>query len=284
MPKIRYSDINIRPAGVSLVAEVNAIVEEFISQGYTLTLRQVYYQLVARNFIENTQRSYNNLGELIKNGRLAGLIDWEAIEDRTRHVRMLSHWNSPSEILHAAADSYHTDLWETQPNYIEVWVEKDALIGVVEQSVNRLDVPCFSCRGYVSSSEMWAAAQRMPPNKECIVLHLGDHDPSGMDMTRDIQNRLSQFGARVRIIRIALNMNQVEEYGLPPNPAKITDTRARAYVAKYGNESWELDALEPSMIDRLIEDNVSRYIALDSFHAAIEKQENERQQIRKLIA
>lgn len=283
MPMTQYSEVKIRKVGLDQIAEVNGIVEAYQAQGYTLTLRQVYYQMVARNIIENSERSYKNLGNLINNGRMAGLIDWEAIEDRTRYIRQHTHWDSPEQIMQAAVDSYHTNLWSDQPRYVEVWVEKDALIGIVEQAASGLDVPCFSCRGYVSASAMWAAAHRMRSDKECVILHLGDHDPSGIDMTRDIQERLSMFGATVDVRRIALNMEQIEEYTPPPNPAKETDTRASGYVARYGNYSWELDALEPSVLDLLIARHIKALMDIARFNQAIERREAGRQKIQRMI-
>ena len=285
MATIRYKDIAIRKAGLALIEQVNAVVADYAQQGYSLTLRQVYYQLVSRNVIPNNERSYDNLGTLISNGRLAGLIDWNAIEDRTRGVRALPHWEHPREIIQSAAASYNIDLWQDQDYYVEVWVEKDALIGIVEQSASAYDVPCFSCRGYVSQSEMWAAAQRIiaQAGKKCVILHLGDHDPSGIDMTRDISERLSLFGARVRVRRIALNMAQIEQYSPPPNPAKLTDTRAQAYIRQYGGNSWELDALEPRTLDALIGDHIARYVDAEKFKLTLLRQEQDRATILRLV-
>ena len=134
-------------------------------------------------------------------------------------------------------------------------MEKDALIGIVQQIASTLDVPCFSCRGYVSASEMWSAAQRFigqDHRERRVILHLGDHDPSGKDMTRDIADRLELFGADVEVQRIALNWDQIDEFNPPPNPAKLSDSRASAYIEEFGTESWELDALEPKVLTNLI--------------------------------
>ena len=259
MPKRQYKEINFRPDSLRLIKTINGVIDEYTAQGYDLTLRQVYYQLVARDYIPNNERSYKNTGELINNARLAGLIDWHAIQDRTRNLRKNSHWSSPADIMESVLYSYEIDKRYDQPNYIEVWVEKDALIGIVSQISSKLDVPCFSCRGYVSASEMWAASQRFIQQEDRerrIILHLGDHDPSGKDMTRDISERLELFGADVEVQRIALNWDQIEEYGPPPNPAKISDSRAKSYIREYGSESWELDALEPSVLTELIADEV----------------------------
>jgi hypothetical protein len=282
MPPQKYREIKIRMAGIALIKQVNAIIAEYNKAGYSLTLRQVYYQLVARGVIPNNERSYKNVGELISNGRLAGLIDWNAIEDRTRYIRALPHWNTPGDIIASAAGQYRINKWDTQPNYTEVWVEKDALIGVIEQVARRYDVPCFSCRGYTSQSEMWHAAQRLQTAstggaRPITIIHLGDHDPSGIDMTRDIEDRLNEFGQgqfSLEIKRIALNMDQVEQYNPPPNPAKITDSRAEGYIKIHGESSWELDALNPKILDTLIEGEINDLIDFDLFEKA-EKREAE---------
>jgi len=148
-------------------------------------------------------------------------------------------------------------------------------------------VPCFSCRGYGSASEYWRAAQRIQrqnrDGKECVILHLGDHDPSGIDMTRDITERLATFGADVYINRIALNMPQIQQYDPPPNPAKTTDSRAGDYIKRYGVNSWELDALEPKILDELISDNILKYLDADKFEQAKIKQDQERQKILSVV-
>ena len=194
--------------------------------------------------------------------RLAGLIDWEAIEDRTRFLRSLQHWNNPAEIISATARSYKIDKWKRQEYRPEVWVEKDALIGVIENVCHSNDVPFFACRGYVSLSEMWRAAKRLEKcdnsNQYPVIIHLGDHDPSGIDMSRDIEDRLKllEAGYNIEVVRIALNNDQIQEFNPPPNPAKLTDTRAKDYVDRYGYKSWELDALEPSYIEQIIQEKI----------------------------
>jgi len=193
--KIQYRDIKFQNKSLELIERVNSIISEYNAQGYELTLRQVYYQLVARGFIPNNERSYKNLGNLINDGRLAGLIDWYAIVDRTRNLRGNSHWSSPSSVIRSAEYSYMLDRWQNQPNYVEVWVEKDALIGIVSQICSKLDVPHFSCRGYTSQSEMWVAAQRFikqEHRESRTIIHLGDHDPSGIDMSRAYYFHLSR--------------------------------------------------------------------------------------------
>src|SRR5215467_8357308 len=155
------------------------------------------YQFVSRDPLPNRQSEYKRLGDIINDARLAGLVDWGAIVDRTRNIRALSHWSDPAAIVEAAANRFAVDKWADQPRRVEVWIEKDALVGVFEPVCDELDVPLFSCRGYTSQSEVWGAAQRLErylmAGQEVVILHFGDHDPSGLDMTRDIRERLRLF-------------------------------------------------------------------------------------------
>lgn len=271
--KIAYIDKNLGPAKLRLIEWANEIIAEYEAQGYDLTLRQLYYQFVSKGHIPNDPRTYKNLGTAIDDGRMIGLIDWERIVDRTRNLKGLGHFDSPADIMRAAVYSYHEDKWASQENYAEVWVEKEALAGVVQRSCNRMDVSFFACRGYVSQSEMWGAARRLMHHRDAgqhpVILYLGDHDPSGIDMTRDVAARLSLFvGDEVEVRRLALNWDQVEEYNPPPNPAKLTDSRATGYIERFGDESWELDALPPQTINSLIEDELNDLIDFDAFEAA----------------
>lgn len=285
MPKIQYKAINFRSKSLDLIELINQVIGEYQAQGYELTLRQAYYQLVARGYIPNNEKSYKNIGNLINDGRLAGLIDWNAITDRTRNLRENSHWDKPSDVILSAKYSYNLDKWKGQPNYVEVWVEKDALVDVVGQACYPLDVPYFSCRGYTSQSEMWTAAQRLRRQNhrdQRVIIHLGDHDPSGIDMTRDIQERLNMFGADVHVKRVALTMQQIDTYNPPPNPAKITDSRCGKYIEQFGDESWELDALEPKVITDLITKEVTAFRDDEIYRAVCDREDSEKEELQLL--
>lgn len=273
---------------MEIVAEAIGIINDYMAQGFELTLRQLYYQFVSRDLLPNTVQSYKRLGDIINKARLAGLIDWEAIEDRTRNVEHPSHWESPQSILNVCARTYQRDLWMGQPYRVECWIEKEALAGVISDVCEEFRVPHFACRGYTSQSEMWDSAQRMigyiEDGQQPLIIHLGDHDPSGIDMTRDIEDRMELFRAyhvevkRIDVNRIALNYDQIEEYNPPPNPAKTTDARFASYAAEYGVESWELDALPPNVLTGLISDAIFavRDHALWDEAKAIEDSERER--------
>ncbi len=292
--RIRYKDYNPKPHSLKMIEICNLIINEYQADGFSLTLRQLFYQLVARDIVENTPQSYNRIGALVSKARDGGFIPWDAIEDRTRFVRSLTHWNSPGEIARATVREYKRDLWEGQEDRVEVWIEKDALIGVIAPICQRLDVPYFSTRGFCSASEMHEAARRHDDYQiddgrvEWVtVLHLADHDPSGIEMTRDIENRLELYrqysDAQTFVERIALNMNQIEEYAPPPNFAKMGDSRARDYVRRFGNRSWELDALDPVTLSDLIEASVLQLYNDEIGEKVKARQEKEREQLREAL-
>lgn len=269
--RIKYVSKTFRATSLWMIDTANEIIAEYQAQGYDLTLRQLYYQMVARDLIPNKFSEYKRVGSIINDARLAGKIDWDAIVDRTRVVQSNSHWTTPKGILETAASNYLKDRWEGQEFRPEVWIEKDALIGVIAGVCQEYDTPYFSCRGYSSQSAMHEAGRyRLKMNydrtgQKSVIIHLADHDPSGIDMSRDIDERLTMFagwGAH-DLKRIALNMDQVNEYNPPPNPTKLTDSRAKGYILAFGYDSWELDALEPKVINDLIEDVLLNLIDID---------------------
>lgn len=269
-----------------IIKQANVIIANYQAQGFTLTLRQLYYQFVSRDLIANKQSEYKRLGSVINDARLAGEIDWNAIEDRTRYLRGINTLEDPADAISAAARDYHEDLWAAQRYRPEVWIEKDALVGVVEPVCARWRTDFFACRGYSSQSEQYNAGKRFARRKAIgqtpIVFHLGDHDPSGMDMTRDNRDRLAMFARLgVKVVRLALNMDQIEQYDPPPNPAKESDSRAAGYIEEFGPSSWELDALEPTVIDKLIDDAIAEYVDLEAWEAAKTEEQERRGLIEK---
>lgn len=281
MPLIQYKEIKFKKATLLQIQMVNAIIEEYSVQGFDLTLRQLYYQFVSRDIIPNTNRAYKQLGSTVNDARLAGLVDWDSIVDRTRFLRSLPTWDTPASIVRSTAHQFRIDRWANQPYRPEVWIEKDALVGVIAGVCNELNVPYFSCRGYTSQSEMWAAAQRLESYapQTPMIFHFGDHDPSGLDMTRDIADRLTMFMGGMEVKRLALNYDQVLAFKPPPNPAKTTDARAKAYIREFGRESWELDALSPTTLAALIRDEIVALQDTDRWEVDAEVEARGREQL-----
>ncbi len=291
MTLIAYEEWNPKPESVAKIDLVNQIIKEYQAQNYVLTLRQLYYQLVARGHIDNTERSYKNLGTLVTKGRMAGMISWRAVEDRLRTHHAPYIQEDDDELVDNLANFITFDRWDDQDNYLEVWVEKEALGNVIERACDPWQVRYMSCKGYMSASAAWRAGRRyrrqLRKGKQCHLIHLGDHDPSGIDMTRDNAERVdlfseSNFPGEVLVHRIALNMDQVEEFDPPPNPAKESDSRAAGYVAKYGDLSWELDALEPSFIEKIIKKEILDLIDDDRWVLVAQREEETKALLTRL--
>jgi len=254
--KIAFKVTKFKQEALVQIAYCNSVIEEYQRQGMRLTLRQLYYQLVTKNIIKNEEKSYSYLSSLISRGRLSGLIDWDAIEDRVRQPRIQSEFDDLSELVEAAINSYRLPRWEGQEYYAELWVEKDALAGVLAPIAREFHVTMMVNRGYSSQSAMFESAKRFAAREKQkpLLFYLGDHDPSGEDMVRDIEDRLIMFGIFfIEVRKLALTMEQVEEFDPPPNPAKIKDPRAMEYIRKYGSSSWEVDALPPRTLTEIIQ-------------------------------
>lgn len=306
-----FVEKNFKPETLAIIAAANGIIAEMAAQGYTLTVRQLYYQFVSRDLLANKQANYKRLAGIIDDARKAGLIDWEAIEDRTRTMKGFGHglplYGSPGDFIMREAQSYYyEDVWASQKVYAEVWVEKDALLGVIARPCDAFRVPYFACRGYASSSALYEAGKRFRAKAEegklCVLFHLGDHDPSGIDMTRENRDAVNLFAGPtgdeidayfddgemdeaavktdfpgIAIKRLALNMEQVRRYNPPPNPAKEADARFAGYVKEHGSKSWELDALDPSVIDKIIRDALNAVIEPEPWKAALASEKTNRE-------
>jgi hypothetical protein len=287
-----YVEQNFRPDSLALIATMDEIVNDYMRQGYVLTVRQLYYQLVARDVVPNTERSYKRITSLVNDARLGGYIDWDGIEDRTRSFITKNRWENGKQLLNAYGRWYHMDMWEKQENRVFIIVEKEALAGVLEKICDTYDVPLLAARGYPSGTVLRefveddilpvASNEYDDPvenhgKQRITILHLGDHDPSGIDMTRDLRERIFLFADNdqhrydIALKRIALTMDQIDEVGPPPNPAKSTDARFADYRRKFGSESWELDALTPQYLNALVKKHIDPLIDWDIWNDRIDE-------------
>jgi len=288
--RMAYIEKKLHAANLKLVVLMNEIMDGYKEQNFKLTVRQLFYQLVTRNAIANNEKQYGKISRLCADARMAGMMDWDMIEDRTRAFISRAHWENGADILEGCASQYHEDLWEWQDNRLFVVVEKEALAGMLEPVCHEMDMPLLADRGYPSVSVLhtFAVERIIPAMKEKqhpIILHLGDHDPSGLDMTRDLQEKLSLFtGKSVDVRRIALNMNQVEELRLLPNPAKKKDKRFTAYAQKYGTSSWELDALPPEYLTSLVREHAAEFIDTDALEETRERINLTKTKLRTMAA
>jgi len=293
--KEKFEEHKFTPQSLTQIQVINGILEDYRRMRFKLSLRQLYYQLVARDYIENSVRSYKRTGELVAAARLAGLIDWEMIEDRNRETVVNTHWASPAEIIRAAANGFRIDRWEGQPAYCEVMVEKDALSGILLPVCRELDIRFSANKGYSSASAMYEAGKRFravamdseSSANEYHLFYLGDHDPSGIDMTRDVRERLLTFiglgkDFPLQVHRLALNYDQVEQWHPPENPAKGSDSRYADYARRFGEFSWELDAVEPRTLATLLREAILEYIDPETWREVADKEARLRKDLERL--
>lgn len=275
------SELRLSKANRIMLERINTILEEYRNDGYVLTLRQLYYQLVSKDIIPNNDREYAKLSNILKKGRLAGIVDWSAIEDRVR-VPKLPYW--VRDVQHAIQDTieqYRVDRMQGQQRNIEIWVEKDALSNVLFRVTSKYHIRLMVNRGYSSISAMYDAHRRLRSGD--VILYFGDHDPSGKDMVRDIRERMEEFGREVDVRPVALTMEQIRRFNPPPNPAKITDPRAKWYIREYGRTSWELDALPPRELIRLAEEAVEELIDLDLYNRCLDREQRDIEELRSFF-
>lgn len=283
-----------KPNGLTLdrLTQIKAVLTEFAAMGIRLTLRQLFYQLVSKDIIPNTQREYKNLGTILSKARLAGMVDWDAVEDRVRRPEKHAEWRDIPSLVESAIAAYRRPRWEDQPNYVELWCEKDALRSVLEPITDDLHVTLMVNRGYSSISAMYDSAKRIiratEAGKDCYILYLGDFDPSGEDMVRDVRDRMTLLGSvkhgALEVRKIALTRDQIDEYEPPPNPAKTTDSRFQKFSDAHGTESFEVDALPPQSMMDIVRSSIEDLMDMDLYNAWAAREEAEKQKLIKAAA
>lgn len=336
------------------IARIKQIVNHYTAEGYVLTLRQLHYQLVTRNWIVNHDTAYKKLGSILDDCRYAGVIDWDAIEDRGRQPYIPYSADDLADGLYDLKSQFRIDRQEGQETYVELWTEKDALSGILKKSTEKYHIQLIVNKGYTSSSAIYNAYERVvrkiTKGIKVKILYFGDHDPSGLDMIRDIRERLTfflTFGDKlldsydfemranqwwadndytlydaidegycsdkvIKLIReedekleaefmagkihwylkandlfevvpIGLTMDQIKQYNLPHNPAKITDSRAANYIKKFGKQSWEVDALEPQVLTAIVEEHVEHHLNMPLYYETVDKEGQYIEELEDLI-
>ncbi len=337
-----------------VVQHIRQIVKEYSDEGYVLTLRQLHYQFVKSNWIVNHDTAYKKLGSILDDCRYGGIIDWDAIEDRGRVPYLPFFVNNVEEGLQVILDQYRVNRQDEQENCIELWTEKDALSGILRRTTEKYHINLVVNKGYTSSSAIYNAYERVIENiakdKKFIILYFGDHDPSGLDMVRDIEHRLMLFltqGNKLqrsmndkieewweengygvytlldyelvsekcvrrlmdgdgtekdekewdigklrfyiqekelfKVVPIGLTMEQIKTFDLPPNPTKITDSRADKYVKKFGKTCWEVDALNPKTLTEIVERHIKKNINMNVFKEQLERENKDKATLKSFI-
>jgi len=296
-----FIEKRFKDSTLEVVAICEGILRDYAAQGYQITLRQLYYQCIAHDVLpdswidpktgsKNVQKNYHRLGSIVNNARVAGLLDWAVMVDLGRSTKRNSHWDSTFDALDSIAEQFRIEKWENQPVHVEVMCEKQAAEGILLPVCRELDVPFTSNKGYPSQSYIYQRGRTLghlwQGGKEIVVIYFGDHDPSGLDMDRDLGVRLNMFGRvddyEITIDRLALTSAQIKKYNPPPNPVKFTDSRADGYTVLHGHESWELDALDPAVLANLCRSAILQHRDEDLWDEAVEKEDDMRGELRKL--
>jgi hypothetical protein len=272
--------------------EVEAVREaarEELEANYPMALRQVHYRLVSRDDIvhPNTRSAYQKLSEWLRDDRLAGDIPWEYMEDRLRVAKGWAGWDEPGEWVEDELEGYYRDPWQddAQDHYVEVWVEKDALSGIFSAALGRYRVTYNIGRGYDGWTSIKRAAERYRwqldwHGRETTVLYFGDFDPSGEDMVHSLTERLAQLGAEPELVKVALTREDARR--LPGDVTKADDSRAAAFVAKYGDLAVELDALPVAELRQRIRDSVEEHMNLDALAESSRLERLQRERIAEV--
>lgn len=242
-------------------ARMVELVREVLGQySFSPTIRQVYYRLVSPPYqvIENKTSVYKYFDAQMVRARERRHLPRDAFSDTSRQTLGGDYgYLSPEEFQEALREAaqpekYTRPMWNTQPAVVEAWIEKDALAVLLNMVAREYRVPVFASRGYSPFTLLDKAVDRFV-EKGGVILDFRDHDPSGQDMCRDVQERLTRYGGRFRYVPVALTYDQVKAFDLAPNPTKRADPRAAAYIAQFGDECWELDALPPDELNRILE-------------------------------
>lgn len=256
---------------------------EVLTDEHPMTVRQVFYQLLSRQVIKNNRSAYQAVSILLVNARKDGTILWEWIEDRLRKAHIVTMWDGLPGFAETVRNAYRRDIWSTQPEYVEVWLEKDALSGIFENVLEPYGVTLNVGRGFDGWSSIKEAADRYGDGENTTVLYFGDFDPSGEDMFRSLRVRLSELGSNPEIIKCALTHDDVDKYNLPPNLTKSTDTRSAAFVAIHGDISVELDALPVAILTQRLEEAVKEHMDLDALQDVLQLEKADRTKLVELL-
>lgn len=256
---------------------------EILAAYNPMTVRQVYYQLVSRQIIENSRSRYQAVCDALVDARLEGAISWDWIEDRLRRPRSIPMWSNLADFAFEMRWRYNRDVWATQPQRVELWLEKDALSGVFGGVVGHYGVMLNVGRGYDGWSSIHNAAERWGAGRDIIVLYFGDHDPSGEDMFRSLRERLAKLNCYPSMLKVALTREDIDRYNLPADFTKATDTRQKAFVAEHGDQAVELDALPTEVLRARIVDEIETRMDLEALAKVHELEDQERKQLVEVL-
>ena len=254
-----------------------------------MTVRQLYYRLVSAGVIDKTEQEYNRVGRQLLKLRRERAVRYGDIADGARTTWRQTTYSGVQDAVDEWAAVYRRGLWNESPYHVQVWAEKDALTNILLTECRPLDVDLCVCRGYPSESYLWheAASFVQSEKAEYHILYVGDHDPSGVDIPRSIEDGIRRLIEHeggdpdaLRFHRLAVNEQQIKDYGLITRPTKASDTRAK----NFAGESVEVDAIPPRELRRIVREAVERYVDHDHLAAIKVAEASERDYLRRMAA
>jgi hypothetical protein len=249
-----------------------------------MTIRQLFYRLVSITAIENNRGDYQRVSTALTKGRNDGRIDFDWIVDRSRPEYTPNVFEDAAEYARVVSKGYRKDYWQLQPHRVEMWCEKDSVIGSIEDLTNKLGVTVRVTRGFVSTTKAHDLARAIGgSNKPMTVFYLGDHDPSGRQIESDLSERIRGYGAKFTIERLAIHAADIAKFKLPPLRVKESDSRAAGFLRRYSNKCVELDALPPNELRRRIEEAVTAMLNRNLWDRAVMVEQEELASIQRII-
>jgi hypothetical protein len=277
------SPIKRQRATKAEVEERRGALLEIIDDGKPMTVRQVFYQATVRGLVEKAESGYGKVQTDLVLMRRTGELPYDWLADNTRWQRKPRTFNGVEQALQETAKFYRKNLWANADAYVEIWLEKDALAGVVLPVTAMYDVPLMVARGYASLSFLYSAAEHIRTlDVPAYIYHFGDYDPSGVNAAEKIKETLREMapGAEIYFMRIAVTRELIDLLNLPKRPTKTTDTRAK----KFGDdESVELDAIDPNTLRAIVQEVIEQHLPSDQFEILKAAEESEREIIAKLV-
>jgi hypothetical protein len=266
------------------MARLSVAIIEIVNENRPVTVRQVFYQMVSAGLIAKSEAEYNGtVGRLVRDLRLDATIPFGSIADNTRWMRKPTTYNSVEDALRATARLYRRAVWRDLDEYVEVWLEKDALAGVLIEETDPFDVPLMVTRGYPSLSYLYEAAEAISAkDKPTFIYYFGDHDPSGVDIRRNVERRLREFApdADITFEPVAVTPAQIESMQLMTRPTKRSDTRSRSFAG----ESVEVDAIPPRTLRELVHSVIGRHLDGDQWNVLKVAEQSERAILERIAA
>jgi hypothetical protein len=277
----------LQKKSLELLKQVQQVIQSY---DFALTLRQIYYQLVAKQIIPNQQKYYKTISRLCVIGRDENMLPEDSFADRLREIDKPTSWDDLGDFMKTVKGAYKKSKWNNQAAYVETWTEKDALRGVISPITYEYDVPLLVVRGQVSRTAIYESykrfEQKAKEEKDCYLFYFGDFDPSGISIYKSLADRIRNFGDYGELIkfeRIALTREQIETYGLPQDPAKTSDPNYSKFVSEHGDNVVELDALPPDVLRELIEESIESSIDNVLLSQVQETEKEEKTRLHHLI-